>query len=342
MELTIKLEPHQHLLEKEFFGWLYESLTNQELPDQYNAIEFEKLPRIIQKRLLRIRNSWFTSGFVEKSIPYEENETIAKYNVDEQGRGYVHFNEIVYEPRANGEMINKHHWRLIGFKINAEFNSGHEIFDKIPRVLKISGENKKLLMKIKKDLEKGELKFFIEYPDQKLTNLDKFRKYLFDSRFFMKYDTLERASKNADAAWNVHKKIRRISKKDLRELYFLKGVCDASRKKYKNAEKLLKRLTKLDPKHYDGLYNLALVYSHTKRKKKAYESFKKALELSPKNHSILAQLGFLAVDIGKKKEAIEYLEKAKKLAPEHAPWHISGAKSFLEKVEKKLKELRNK
>ncbi len=90
--------------------------------------------------------------------------------------------------------------------------------------------------------------------------------------------------------------------------YYLQG-------KNEQAIQELNQAILLDPKYFDGYYNLGLVMLKEKRNNEALEKFQKAVELSPKDYKAHMQKGVAYRALGMYKEASVSLSQANKLLP---------------------------
>lgn len=92
-------------------------------------------------------------------------------------------------------------------------------------------------------------------------------------------------------------------------------------KDYEQAEKFFKKAHQVNPKYYNSIGNLALLYEVTNRKDSANELYREALEGDPKNFKIHNNFGGFLFDNYSREEkysleAEKELLKAQSLAPE--------------------------
>ena len=90
--------------------------------------------------------------------------------------------------------------------------------------------------------------------------------------------------------------------------YYLKGKNDLAIKEFNQA-------LSIDPKYFDGYYNLGLVLNKEKRYNEALDNFQKAVEISPKDYKGHVQKGISYRGLKMFKEASESLAQASKLMP---------------------------
>ncbi|MFZ3102433.1 MAG: tetratricopeptide repeat protein [Desulfitobacteriaceae bacterium] len=93
--------------------------------------------------------------------------------------------------------------------------------------------------------------------------------------------------------------------------YFLKGKNDL-------AIQELNQVLLLDPKNFDGYYNLGIVMLDEKRYNEALEKFQKAVDLSPRDYKGHLQKGVTYRNLGMYKEASAAVAQANKLLPGNA------------------------
>jgi tetratricopeptide (TPR) repeat protein len=83
----------------------------------------------------------------------------------------------------------------------------------------------------------------------------------------------------------------------------------------KKAEEVLSHCAQVDPKIFDVLHLLAIVYASQEKHRPAIECYKKALELNPNDESALSNLGSSLNAIGHNQEALSVFQKALKIDP---------------------------
>lgn len=88
----------------------------------------------------------------------------------------------------------------------------------------------------------------------------------------------------------------------------------------KNAEaiKEFNQVIALDPKSFDGYYNLGVVLSEEKRYNEALDKFQKGIELAPKDYKVHLQKGIAYRNLKMYSEAAKELRQADTLLPGNA------------------------
>lgn len=84
------------------------------------------------------------------------------------------------------------------------------------------------------------------------------------------------------------------------------------------AEALYLTLLETDPRHYDALYNLGLLYNRSGRYEEADQVLRRAAGARPESADAQFLLAMTNLSLDREAEALPYLERALELDPEHA------------------------
>jgi tetratricopeptide (TPR) repeat protein len=91
--------------------------------------------------------------------------------------------------------------------------------------------------------------------------------------------------------------------------------------KYRTAEKQYQTVLATDPKNFDALSNLGVVYFRTGKIRSAESTLKKALAIAPNNDFVLTTLGIVHYRQSRFDEALKELKKAIEINPNSATAH---------------------
>lgn len=83
------------------------------------------------------------------------------------------------------------------------------------------------------------------------------------------------------------------------------------------AKLLFDDILKIQPKNFDALHILGIIYGIQKEHKKALELFRKAVKVNPANNFAQFNLAKALSELNKDSEALIHIDKATKLAPKH-------------------------
>ncbi len=120
---------------------------------------------------------------------------------------------------------------------------------------------------------------------------------------------------------------------------FYLGLSYALSNQHKKALEHLVAATKIDPKSYDGFYNLAKSYLELGQLEQAKKAILQAKSLTDNNHVIIYYLALILDKMDDKEEAIKYYKKALKTSPEKKSSDKRTSKSYQNEAQKRLKEL---
>ena len=90
-----------------------------------------------------------------------------------------------------------------------------------------------------------------------------------------------------------------------------------------NAERIYKKILKINPNHFQSICFLGTLSIQTKNFEKGKQLFYKAIEIQPNNANIHNNLGTVFKELGEFRKAINYFQKTIEFQPDHADAHYN-------------------
>ena len=121
-------------------------------------------------------------------------------------------------------------------------------------------------------------------------------------------------------AEKLYKKILKINSNHFQTVYLL-GTLSLQTKNLREAKQLFDKVLIIDPNHAPARNNLGLVFKELGEPQKALSCFQKAIEIQPNYGPTHNNLGQLFIEFKEFQKALNHCQKAIEIQPNHAPTH---------------------